>query len=109
MDNQVQANFATGPVEHTLLTGVDYNNGKFNQDQSLDFILQPFDVFNPVYGKPLTLVPFSASSYEQKLSQTGVYLQDQLKIDKWVFLLGGRYDWASNQKDDRAPQTQKDE
>ncbi|MDD2058566.1 TonB-dependent siderophore receptor [Pseudomonas sp. GD03860] len=109
MDNQVQANFATGPVEHTLLTGVDYNNGKFDQDQSLNFILQSFDVFNPVYGEPLTFIPFSATSYEQKLSQTGVYLQDQLKIDNWVFLLGGRYDWASNQKDDRDPQTQKDE
>jgi iron complex outermembrane receptor protein len=109
MDNQVQANFATGPVEHTLLTGVDYNNGKFNQDQSLNLIGGLFDVYNPVYGGPLPLTPFSAASYEQKMSQTGVYLQDQLKIDKWVFVLGGRYDWASNQKDDRDPQTQKDE
>lgn len=109
MDNQVQANFATGPVEHTLLTGVDYNNGKFDQDQSLNLINGLFDVYNPVYGQPLSFTPFSRASYEQKLSQTGVYLQDQLKIDKWVFLLGGRYDWASNQKDDRDPQTQKDE
>jgi len=109
MDNQVQANFDTGPVAHTLLTGVDYNNGKFDQDQSLNIIGGLFDVYNPVYGGPLELSPFSAASYEQKLSQTGVYLQDQLKIDKWVFMLGGRYDWASNQKDDRDPQTQKDE
>ncbi|MEE1925335.1 TonB-dependent siderophore receptor [Pseudomonas sp. 148P] len=109
LDTQVQANFATGAVEHTLLTGVDYNNGKFDQAQSLDFILQSFDVFKPVYGQPLDTVPVSAADYEQKLSQTGLYLQDQLKIGQWVFLLGGRYDWASNQKDDRTPQTQKDE
>ena len=109
MDTQVQANFFTGDAEHTLLTGVDYNNGKFDQDQALNFILEGFDPFNPVYGQPLTFIPFSRSSYEQKLSQTGVYLQDQLKLDNWVFLLGGRYDWASNQKDDRSPQTQKDE
>ncbi|WP_442112105.1 TonB-dependent siderophore receptor [Pseudomonas sp. NUPR-001] len=109
MDNQVQSNFATGSVEHTLLTGVDYNNGKFDQKQSLNFILEPFDLFNPVYGEPLTFLPFSASSYEQKMSQTGVYLQDQLKIDNWVLLLGGRYDWASDQNDGRSPQTQKDE
>lgn len=109
MDNQVQANFATGPLEHTLLTGVDYNNGKFDQNQALDFILETFDVFNPVNGQPLTMSPFANASWEQKLSQTGLYLQDQLKIDNWVLLLGGRYDWASNQKDDRAPQTQKDE
>lgn len=109
MDSQVQANFFTGDLEHTLLTGVDYNDGKFDQDQSLNFILEPFDPFNPSYGGPLTFIPFSSTRYEQKLSQTGVYLQDQLKVDKWVFLLGGRYDWASNQKDDRSPQTQKDE
>ncbi len=109
IDNQVQANFLTGALEHTLLTGVDYNNGKFDQRQSLDFILEGFDPFAPTYGQPLTFVPFSSAAYEQKLSQTGVYLQDQLKIDNWVLLLGGRYDWASNQKDDRTPQTQKDE
>ncbi|GHS84431.1 ligand-gated channel [Pseudomonas sp. PAGU 2196] len=108
-DTQVQANFATGPLEHTLLTGVDYNNGKFDQAQTLDFILQSFDPFQPVYGQPLSTVPFSHASYEQKLSQTGVYLQDQVRIDNWVVLLGGRYDWAANQKDDRTPQTQKDE
>ncbi|MDR0277343.1 MAG: TonB-dependent siderophore receptor [Paucimonas sp.] len=109
LDTQAQANFATGALEHTLLAGVDYNNGKFDQKQSLNFILETFDAHNPVYGQPLTLVPVSALDYEQKLTQTGVYLQDQFKFDKWVLLLGGRYDWASNQRDDLEPQTQKDE
>ncbi|MFP6848296.1 MAG: TonB-dependent siderophore receptor [Pseudomonas sp.] len=109
IDNQAQANFFTGDFEHNLLGGVDYNNGEFDQQQSLNFILESFDPFAPVYGQPLTFIPFSGSSYEQTLSQTGVYLQEQLKFDNWVFLLGGRYDWASNQKDDRSPQTQKDE
>ena len=109
MDNQVQANFFTGSLEHTLLSGVDYNNGKYKQDQSLNFVLESFDLFNPVYGQPLTLIPFTSNSYEQKMSQTGVYAQDQIKVDQWVFLLGGRYDWAVDQNDGRAPQTQKDE
>lgn len=109
LDTQAQANFATGALEHTLLAGVDYNNGKFDQKQWLNFILEPFDAYNPVYGQPLTLVPVGALDFEQKLTQTGVYLQDQFKFDQWVLLLGGRYDWASNQRDDLAPQTQKDE
>jgi iron complex outermembrane receptor protein len=109
MDNQVQANFNTGPVEHTLLTGVDYNHGKYDQRQALNFVGENFDLFNPVYGVPLTLIPFSASDYEQKMSQTGLYLQDQIKFDKWVLLLGGRYDWATDQNNGRAEQTQKDE
>ncbi|MDH4580523.1 TonB-dependent siderophore receptor [Pseudomonas sp. BN415] len=111
IDTQAQADFFTGDLQHTLLGGFDYNNGKFDQKQELNGVLEPFDVFNPVYGQPLNF--FSAgidpADYEQKLSQTGVYLQEQMKFDKWVFLLGGRYDWTSDQRDDRSPQTQKDE
>ncbi|MBO3276513.1 TonB-dependent siderophore receptor [Pseudomonas schmalbachii] len=109
---QAQADFATGAVNHTALAGFDYNNGKFDQQQQVDLSLDVFDVFDvfqPVYGQPQTFVPAFGSDYEQKLSMTGVYLQDQMKIDNWVFVLGGRYDWTSDQRDDRFPQTQKDE
>ncbi|WP_043312184.1 TonB-dependent siderophore receptor [Pseudomonas sp. ML96] len=111
VDTQAQADFATGDVQHTLLGGFDYNNGKFDQTQDLSFVGEVFDVFNPVHDEPLTFIPQPAfgSDYQQKLSQTGVYLQDQLQLDSWVFVLGGRYDWTSDQRDDRVPQTQKDE
>ncbi|MCY1283321.1 TonB-dependent siderophore receptor [Pseudomonas jinjuensis] len=109
VDTQAQADFATWDIQHTALVGFDYNNGKFDQQQALDIVAEPFDIFRPVYGQPLTFLPFSTADYEQKLSQTGVYAQDQMKIDNWVFVLGGRYDWTSDQRDDRTPQTQKDE
>ncbi|MNO86556.1 Ferrichrome-iron receptor precursor [compost metagenome] len=109
VDTQAQADFDTGPVGHTALAGFDYNNGKFDQEQDISLSLDPFNVFQPVYGQPQAFVPALASDYEQKLSMTGVYLQDQMKIDNWVFVLGGRYDWTSDQRDDRTPQTQKDE
>ncbi|MCY1296021.1 Ferrichrome outer membrane transporter/phage receptor [compost metagenome] len=109
VDTQAQADFASGPVDHTLLGGFDYNNGKFDQNQQVDLSLDPFDLFQPVYGQPQTFIPALGFDYRQKLSQTGVYLQDQLKLDSWVFVFGGRYDWTSDQRDDRMPQTQKDE
>lgn len=109
LDNQVQANFFTGPVEHTVLAGVDYNDGVFDQKQSLDFALETFDPFNPVYGQPLTFAPFSSAKWQQKMKQTGVYLQDQFKYDRWVLLVGGRYDQAVDQNDGRSPQTLTDE
>ncbi|GAB7533237.1 TonB-dependent siderophore receptor [Pseudomonas sp. 3A(2025)] len=109
LDNQIQANFSTGPIEHTLLAGVDYNDGVFKQKQTLDFVLQTFDLFNPVYGQPLTFLPFSSADYEQKMKQTGVYLQNQFRFDQWVLLLGGRYDQAVDQNDARSPQTLTDE
>ncbi len=49
---------------------------------------------NPVYGVP---VPTSATPRYDGLErnyQTGLYLQDQVKIaERWMLTLGGRYDW----------------
>ncbi|WP_353745670.1 TonB-dependent receptor domain-containing protein, partial [Shigella sp. FJ200903] len=37
----------------------------------------------------------SAEPYQMNESkQTGIYVQDQAEWNKWVFTLGGRYDWS---------------
>jgi iron complex outermembrane receptor protein len=50
-----------------------------------------------VYGTPVpsfaSLAPFILR--DDKLSQAGVYLQDQIKLDRWTLTLSGRQDWAS--------------
>jgi len=96
LDNQVQARFDTGPLQHTLLMGLDYQN------TSTDTLLgsgtytagPTLDIFNPVYGAAVP-VPAYTTDGTSRSEQTGVYLQEQMKWDKWVLLLGGRYDWAS--------------
>lgn len=98
VDNQVQARFASGPVTHTVLAGLDYSHGDYEQEQAYA-LATSLDVFNPSYGNgnPITL-ELPASGYEQTIKQTGLYLQDQLKFDEhWVLLLGGRYDWVKNE------------
>jgi iron complex outermembrane receptor protein len=54
-----------------------------------------------VYGGPIEL----AEPYENgitRLTQTGVYLQDQIKWgDRWTLTLGGRYDTAESTVDSR--------
>ncbi len=58
--------------------------------------LAPIDAFAPVYGAAVppadTLAPFIKSTNTQ--DQVGVYLQDQVKIDRFTLSLTGRHDWA---------------
>nr|WP_246513217.1 TonB-dependent siderophore receptor [Azospirillum picis] len=91
IDNQVEGRFSTGPVQHTLLAGVDaqwvdghYTAG-FGAGPSLD-------VFAPVYGIAITPPPASRTDVDG--SQYGVYLQDQIRWQGFILTLAGRRDWA---------------
>lgn len=92
LDNQAQAKFATGALDHTLLLGVDYQrtrndiNAGFGTASSLDAL-------NPQYGNDSTAITFPYH-YLNKQEQTGLYAQDQLEWDRWVMTLGARYDYA---------------
>ncbi|HWB50400.1 MAG TPA: TonB-dependent siderophore receptor [Stellaceae bacterium] len=101
LDNQIEAKFATGPVGHTALVGVDYQHNHVDQKAApaVD-VAPPIDAFNPVYNQT---IPAPAISYSDdgKYWQTGLYFQDQLKLDRWRLLLGGRQDWAGASDHDR--------
>jgi iron complex outermembrane receptor protein len=96
LDNQAQARFDTGPLQHTLLMGVDYQNTSTDTLQGSTRVgAGPTqDIFDPVYGRPVA-TPAYTTDGTSRSEQTGVYLQEQMKWDNWVLLLGGRYDWAS--------------
>lgn len=92
IDNQLEAHFDTGPLEHTLLAGLDYLMNGY--EVQMGYGTSPtINVFNPVYYQTIPPVATSIDTF-QKQTQTGVYLQDQIKFENWVLLLGGRQDWA---------------
>jgi iron complex outermembrane receptor protein len=97
LDNQVQADFATGPLLHKALVGVDYQRQDSTSNYKFTFI-NPIDVFAPVYGAPIppanTLAPFIDTATTAQ--QVGVYAQDQVKLDRWTLTLTGRQDWAQS-------------
>lgn len=102
-DNQLQADFATGPFAHKVLFGFDYFNLRADTDYR-SAPIAPIDAFSPVYGTP---VPSFASlpSFilrDDYQSQAGVYLQDQIKLDRWTLSLTGRQDWTRSEFDSRA-------
>ncbi len=90
VDTQLESKFATGEVQHTLLSGVDFQ--RMRNDINAAFgSATPLDLYNPQrsdfdFG--------SAAPYQlNEMKQTGVYLQDQAEWNQWLLTLGGRYDW----------------
>ncbi|MBF8746149.1 TonB-dependent siderophore receptor [Pseudomonas monteilii] len=96
VDNNFQADFATGDVTHTLLIGLDHQRINTNYLSIFDFTVPPSNVNDPVYGLPISR-PDRADAfydYNQKTRQTGVYIQDQMALGNWRLTLGGREDWV---------------
>lgn len=92
VDTQLQSKFATGAVDHTLLTGVDYL--RMRNDIDADYgTADPISMNNPQHGNANVNVNFPYAMLNRR-EQTGLYAQDQAEWDKWVLTLGGRYDFA---------------
>lgn len=105
IDNHAEFTFGD-QVRHTVLAGLDYRRLRtdyasafvmFNADGS--YAVAPLDLFDPVYGAPV-VTPDYLSSTRQTQEQTGVYVQDQIRVDRWIFSLGGRQDWVDTDTKD---------
>ncbi|MBT2375694.1 TonB-dependent siderophore receptor [Pseudomonas fluorescens] len=95
LDNNFQADFATGAVTHTLLIGLDHQRTDTTYTSIFGDGLKT-NVNNPIYGQPIVRPARSTAYYDynQKTIQTGLYIQDQMALDKWRLTLGGREDWV---------------
>lgn len=100
LDNQAQIKFATGFVDHTVLAGLDFQHT--DATNVLPFGVAPdLDIYNPVYGAGVPAAfPYTDEAITQ--NQIGLYLQDQIKLgEHWRVSLGGRYDMAESETEDR--------
>jgi len=94
IDNNLQADFATGPLQHTLLLGLDHQRANTNY-QWLYGTAPSSNISKPIYGQDFSNVVYTAyNDYNQKMRDTGLYVQDQIALDHWRLTLGGRQDWA---------------
>ncbi|MBN8872360.1 MAG: TonB-dependent siderophore receptor [Rhodospirillales bacterium] len=97
LDNTAQADFTTGPLRHTVLLGVGYQNQGYNGTYR-EGPAPPLNYLNPVYQ----LVGLAANApYQQATAQVqnqvGLYAQDQIRLDGWSLTLGVREDWLDTQ------------
>ncbi|MDN7938801.1 TonB-dependent siderophore receptor [Burkholderia multivorans] len=110
IDNNLEGRFATGPLQHTLLLGFQYNRQTATDSEWLA-AAPTLNLYNPVYT-PVTTAVFSNpdTTYRTNTYTTmntfGLYAQDQIKWNRWTLTLGGREDWANMRMDDRAAGTQ---
>ncbi|WP_247839872.1 TonB-dependent siderophore receptor [Pseudomonas sp. MWU12-3103b] len=95
VDNNFQADFATGDIRHTVLLGLDHQRSNTNYLSIYGDGLKT-NVLNPIYGQPIVRPDRSTAyyDYDQKTYQTGLYVQDQMALDQWRLTLGGREDWV---------------
>ena len=98
IDNQLEGQFDTGSIAHTLLTGLDYTY------VTSDFAMGSGSVAAGAPGSSVAipaLTTFSGSD----LSQTGIYAQDQMEFGNWRAVGGLRYDWAHQESTDKVAGT----
>ncbi|WP_367872107.1 TonB-dependent siderophore receptor [Luteolibacter sp. Populi] len=92
IDSRLQADFSTGPVEHTTIAGFDYLRGAWTHLRT-GTTVPAINIFLPIYtGIPSTAVFANQVGQDTVESQKGVYLQEQMKWGGWHLTLGGRYD-----------------
>lgn len=95
IDTHVQKDFITGNLKHKVLLGFDYQD--FSGTEDLGFGNAPaLNVFNPVYGTAFAAPVTSRSTVGVK--QYGLYVQDQIKLDRWVMSAGLRRDKAETER-----------
>ncbi|KAF1072453.1 MAG: Ferrichrome outer membrane transporter/phage receptor [Pseudomonas citronellolis] len=102
VDNQVQFDFDTAGIRHTLLTGIDYSRTEADVKRYYTtvstanlayFLPLLFDPSNPKYGLNIDRPSTRQVDYDQDIDTIGYYAQDQIKFDEhWLLTLGGRYD-----------------
>ena len=93
MDNQLQFEFATGELSHTLVTGLDYQRRKTKVAYDAGYGLAPI---NPFTGAEGAAAPVFYHQYDEArfLEQTGLYVQDLISLGNWRLSLGARQDWV---------------
>lgn len=106
LDNQIEGRFATGPIQHTLLGGLDYV--RYDYDRRFGFGTAPdLNLVTLNYGQQAIFRPAFTNFQRQAQDQLGIYLQDQAKLGRFILTLTGRHDWVfQNSVDITADSTQ---
>ncbi|SEM38669.1 TonB-dependent siderophore receptor [Halomonas caseinilytica] len=107
MDNRLIGKWYTDRTENTLMIGLGYQDlGLEGKEADLFTFGDPIDIFDPQYGNYTPVTEDQLIEREIDKQQTGLYLQDQLRIDdRWVLLGSVRYDQAETDNVNRTTGT----
>lgn len=93
VDNKAIWKFDTGRLQHTLLTGLDYYDGREQFDRWESTPQRGINTANPVYHVAIEPYP-QTSDRTTGIKQLGLYVHDQIRLGNLNLQIGGRYDHA---------------
>lgn len=91
VDTHAQAKVTTGPVQHTLLFGLDYQRSMLGDTEG-NSVLGTVNLYDPNFSALPTQQANTRLDYS--LSTVGVYAQDEARWNHWVLTYGIRQDWT---------------
>ncbi|MFF7710620.1 TonB-dependent siderophore receptor [Pseudomonas sp. NPDC007930] len=105
LDNQLQGHFSTGALAHTFLAGLNYTNQNFYDSEGYGYGYL-LNLYNPTALHDAVAKPsFNDTQTHQVQRQTGVYLQDQIALERWRLTVSGRQDWVNTRTLDNLADT----
>ena len=100
IQTNITGNFSTGPIDHTLLVGLDFNRTRTEGTQRTlpgdpDFPINVFDDDLDLGTRPpLSDLTRVSRDNRNRINTVGLYLQDQIDLtDNLILVLGGRLDF----------------
>jgi iron complex outermembrane recepter protein len=101
LDTYTVGKFNTGSIKHELVAGIELARDETMFNENFGGSLDPIDLFDPQYGIATLGEPeFFLDSKDTK-DTLGIYLQNQITLsDKFIVLLGGRFDILSTKAED---------
>ena len=111
-DHDTQLNltghFSTGGFEHTLLTGIEYEDYDYQsiiQRSSGAAGAYPIDIFDPVHGQPRPALTRTPTDDQENLKTFGVFVQDQVALtERLKVLAGARFEHFEHEYESFVPQ-----
>ena len=109
-DVRIRADFATGPIEHELLAGIQYQDVFTDSDTAYLYAAGVLNAFDPQYQNAPTVEQvrqFKGNGPRNYVDATGYYLSDTMSVGDFVATAGVRFDDVTNAVENGA--TQKDD
>ena len=93
-DSNAELKFATGALTHKALFGVDYRGLGERAASGSGYDPTPFDLYAPSYTS--IVAPTLTAEPDVRQSQLGLYAQDQMRLGRWLAVVGVRQDYVTN-------------
>ncbi len=98
-DVRLRGEFTTGPIEHEILAGIQYQDVFTQSDTAFLYAYRTLNAFNPQYENVPSVEEvsqFKAKRPRNFIDSTGYYISNQMSLGNLVATAGVRFDDVTN-------------